>query len=317
MNLRPLGSSGLTIAPLVFGANVCGWTIDERTSFEVLDAFIDCGFNAIDTADIYSNWIPGNSGGESETIIGRWLKARPGLRERVLLFTKVGGDMGGPGQKGLSSRWISHAVEHSLARLQTDTIDLYFTHFPDDGTPIEETLATLDMLRDDGKVRAFGASNLNVRQLSASLHATWGNDLLPYQVLQPEYNLYQRHDFESGLRDRCIEADLGVVTYFSLASGFLTGKYRSMSDLEQSPRGSSVEKYLNPRGNAILHALDGVAEAHSAKLAEVALAWIMAQRGVTAPIASATRAPHVQSFARAAELTLTADDLATLDQASA
>lgn len=317
MNMRPLGTSGLTIAPLVFGANVCGWTIDERTSFEVLDAFIDHGFNAIDTADVYSNWVPGNSGGESETIIGRWLKARPGLRERVLLFTKVGGDMGGAGQKGLSSRWIGHAIKHSLARLQTETIDLYFTHFPDDTTPIEETLATLDMLRDDGKIRAFGASNLDVRQLSGSLDATWGNDLLPYQVLQPEYNLYHRHTFEGALRERCIEAELGVVTYFSLASGFLTGKYRSSADLKQSQRGGSVEKYLNPRGESILGALDQVAETHAAQPAEVALAWIMAQRGVTAPIASATTVAQVQSFARAVDLTLSAEDLAVLDRASA
>ena len=305
---RPLGRSGLTTAPVVFGGNVLGWTVSERDGFAILDAFVDHGFNAIDTADVYSSWAPGNAGGESETMIGRWLKARPGMRDKVTIFTKVGSDLGRPGEKGLSAAWIARAVEGSLQRLQTDVIDLYFSHWPDAETPQHETLAAFDLLLAAGKVRAIGASNLDAAQLSEALQ------LSPrYQVLQPELNLHDRAGFEGPLQDLCAAEGLGVVTYFSLASGFLSGKYRSEADFAQSARGEDMAKYLTPRGFAILDALHEVAGRHGATASEVALAWVMAQRGVTAPIASATRIAHVESFARAAELRLSVEDLALLD----
>jgi len=314
---RRLGTTGLEIAPVVLGGNVFGWSIDEKASFEVLDAFVDLGFDAIDTADVYSRWAPGNSGGESETIIGRWLKARPGLRGKVKLFTKVGGDMGAPERKGLSPRWIATACEDSLRRLGVETIDVYFSHFPDADTPHEETLRAFETLIRDGKVRAIGASNFSAEQLSAALEAARKNGLPAYQVFQPGYNLYDREGFEAGLRDLCLREGLGVVTYSSLASGFLTGKYRSEDDLDQSVRGGGVgRKYLNPRGLAILEAMDQVAARHGVQLAELALAWLLAQPGVTAPIAGATKRSHVETFARAAALRLDTDDLATLDRAS-
>jgi aryl-alcohol dehydrogenase-like predicted oxidoreductase len=311
---RPLGQSGLTTAPVVFGGNVLGWNVDEPAGFAILDAFVDHGFNAIDTADVYSRWAAGNQGGESETLIGRWLKARPGMRERVTIFTKVGSDLGRPGEKGLAAAWIARAVEGSLRRLQTDVIDLYFSHWPDPDTPQEESLAAYAKLLAAGKVRAIGASNLDSAQLQAAL--ALGDAGLPrYQVLQPEYNLHDRSGFEGPLQDLCQSKGLGVVTYFSLASGFLSGKYRSAADFAQSVRGEDMDKYLTPRGFAILKALDTVAANHSAQPSEVALAWLMAQPAVTAPIASATRVSHVTSFARAAELRLTAEELALLTTA--
>lgn len=316
MQLRPLGATGLQIAPIVFGGNVFGWTIDQATSFSVLDAFVDHGFNAIDTADVYSRWARGNQGGESETIIGQWLKARPGMRDRVVLFTKVGADMGAPERKGLSERWIVQAVEDSLRRLQVDHIDLYFSHWPDPATGYAETLDAYARLLQDGKVRAIGASNLDADQLTDALAVARRAHLPAYQVLQPEYNLADRSRFEGPLRDLCLREGLGVVTYYSLASGFLTGKYRSAADLAQSVRGKGVAKYLDARGLRILQALDSVAAAHGAQPAEVALAWLIAREGVTAPIASATSVAQVQSFARAAALQLQADELAAL-QASA
>lgn len=312
MQLRPLGQTGLAIAPLVFGGNVLGWTIDEAESFRVLDAFVDHGFNAIDTADVYSRWAPGNSGGESETVIGRWLKARPGMRDRVLIFTKAGSDMGGPGEKGLSARWVQRAAEASLRRLGVETIDLYFAHWPDAETPVEETLAAFGALRDAGKVRAIGASNLDAAQLGQAL-ALADAGLPAWQVLQPEYNLYARGSFEGPLRDLCLARGLGVVSYYALASGFLTGKYRGPADQGQSPRGEDIGDYFTPRGFALLDALDRLSAAHGATPAEIALAWVMAQPGVTAPIASATKVAHVDSFARAAALRLTSEDLAALD----
>lgn len=312
MQLRPLGQTGLAIAPLVFGGNVLGWTIDEAQGFRVLDAFVDHGFTAIDTADVYSRWAPGNRGGESETILGRWLKARPGMRDRVTIFTKVGSDMGGPGEKGLSARWIATAVEASLRRLGTDVIDLYFAHWPDAETPVEETIAAFGALRDAGKLRAIGASNLNAEQLGQAL-ALSDKGLPAWQVLQPEYNLYSRDSFEGPLRDLCLARGLGVVSYFALASGFLTGKYRGPADLGQSARGEDMGDYFTPRGFALLDALDRVAAAQGATPAEVALAWVMAQPGITAPIASATKPAHVESFARAATLRLTAGELSALD----
>lgn len=316
MHQVQLGNTGLSIAPLVFGGNVFGWTIDEKQSFAVLDAFIDHGFNAIDTADVYSAWAPGNQGGESETILGRWFKARPGMRDKVTLFTKVGSDMGKPGHKGLGGAWIAKAVEDSLSRLQTEVIDLYFSHWPDPDTPYEETLAAYDTLLKAGKIRAIGASNLDARQLAEALKVADTQGLPRYQVLQPEYNLYDRQGFDGALGALCLKEEVGVVTYFSLASGFLSGKYRSEADLGQSARGQGIAKYLNPRGLKILDALAVVAANHGAKPAEVALAWLMARPQVSAPIASATRVDQVQSFAKAAELKLVGDELALLDMAS-
>jgi aryl-alcohol dehydrogenase-like predicted oxidoreductase len=314
--LRSLGKTGLKVAPLVFGGNVLGWTIDEKSSFQVLDAFLDHGFNAIDTADVYSAWAPGNRGGESETIIGNWLKARPGIRDKVVIFTKVGSDLGVPGKKGLSEKWILQAVNESLARLGVGEIDLYFSHWPDPATSHEETLGAYDKLLKAGKVRAIGASNYNVEQLGAALKVAEDKHLPSYQVLQPEYNLYDRTPYDGSMRELCIDKNLGVVTYYSLASGFLSGKYRSSADLGKSKRGEGVAKYLNERGLNILKALDAVAGRHQARPAEIALAWLMVRKGVTAPIASATTVAQVESFAKAANLSLTADDVAALDAAS-
>jgi aryl-alcohol dehydrogenase-like predicted oxidoreductase len=316
MKKRPLGKTGLAIAPLVFGGNVLGWTIDEKTSFQVLDAFIDHGFNAIDTADVYSAWAPGNKGGESETIIGNWLKGRASVRDKVTIFTKVGSDLGAPGKKGLSEKWILQAVEESLTRLGVGEIDLYFSHRPDPETSYEETLGAYDKLLKAGKVRAIGASNCNIEQLGAALKVAKDKDLPGYQVLQPEYNLYDRVSYDGALHDLCIKKGLGVVTYYSLASGFLSGKYRSKADLGKSKRGEGIAKYLDERGINILKALDAVSARHQAKPAEIALAWLMAHDGVTAPIASATSVVQVESFAMAAGLTLSADDIAALDTAN-
>ncbi len=317
MEKRTLGRTGLTIAPIVFGGNVFGWTLDEKASFDVLDAFIDHGFNAIDTADVYSSWVPGNSGGESETIIGKWLKARPGRRDDVVIFTKVGWDLGKPGQKGLSEKWITQAVENSLSRLGVDAIDLYFSHVPDAETPVAETLGAYDKLLKAGKVKAIGASNFDAAQLGAALKVAAEEGLPTYQVLQPEYNLYDRAAYDGALSALCIAEGLGVVTYYSLASGFLSGKYHSKADLSQSARGEGVAKYFTPRGEAILEALDVVASSYGIKPAEAALAWLIARKGVTAPIASATKVSHVESFARAAEVKLSDEALAALDRVSA
>lgn len=317
MTPRSLGTTGFAIAPIVFGGNVFGWTIDEKTSFDVLDAFVDHGFDAIDTADVYSAWALGNKGGESEKIIGNWLKNRPGVRQKVKIFTKVGSDLGSPGKKGLSKKRILQAVEDSLSRLGIERIDLYFSHWPDPETPYEETLSAYETLLEAGKIRAVGASNLDATQLAQSLKVAQEFSLPPYQVLQPEYNLYDRQAFDGDLRDLCIANDIGVVTYYSLASGFLSGKYRSQADLAQSKRGEGVAKYLTPRGTRILAALDKIAESHNAQNAEVALAWLITRKGVTAPIASATKRSHVESFARAASLILSQDDIKDLDAASA
>lgn len=316
MKKRPLGKTGFDIAPLVFGGNVFGWTIDEKASFDVLDAFVDHGFDAIDTADVYSRWKPGNKGGESETIIGHWLKARPGIRDKMKIFTKVGSDLGQPGEKGLGEKWIPEAVDRSLSRLGIDRIDLYFSHWPDQ-TPYEETLGAYDKLIRAGKVRAIGVSNVDSEQLSKALAVSRQRHLPAYQVLQPNYSLAERSQFDGALRDLCMHEDIGVVPYYSLAAGFLSGKYRSADDLKGSSRAGSVEKYLNARGFGILAAVDQVAEAHHAKPAEVALAWLMARPGVTAPIASATKVSHVESFAHAATLHLTPAEIEQLDKASA
>jgi aryl-alcohol dehydrogenase-like predicted oxidoreductase len=315
MQTRPLGTTGYAIAPLILGGNVFGWTIDERTSHALLDRFVDHGFAAVDTADVYSRWVPGHAGGESETIIGNWLSANPGKRDQVVVITKGGGDMG-QGGRTLKAGWIEEAVEASLRRLRTDHIDLYFSHWPDPDTPHEETLAAYGRLLDAGKIRAIGASNFDADQLAASLKASLDNGLPRYQVIQPEYNLYARAALEGPLLDLARQEGLGVVSYFALAAGFLTGKYRSEADLEGASRRDMVRKYLDDRGRRILAALDQVAEAHGAKPAEVAIAWIIARDGVTAPIASATSAPQLESLFRAAELSLGADEIAALDRAS-
>ena len=318
MEKRTLGTTGLKISPLVFGGNVLGWTVDQKTSFDILDAFVDYGFNAIDTADVYTAWVPGNQGGESETIIGNWLKARPAVRDKVVIFTKVGSATDGTPQKGgLSKKWILDAADRSLARLGVDAIDVYFSHWPDESVPVSETLGAYETLLKAGKIRSIGASNLDAEQLTSALATAREKNLPGYQVVQPEYNLYSRATYEGPMRDLCMAESLGVVTYYSLAAGFLSGKYRSNQDLGKSVRGKRMGRYLNTRGAAILDALDRVAQARSATPAEVALAWLMAKQGVTAPIASATRVDQVESFARAAGMKLAIDEMAALDGAGA
>ena len=316
MQLRPLGKTGLSIAPLVFGGNVFGWTADEKTSFDLLDAFTGAGFNAIDTADVYSRWASGNEGGESETIIGKWLKRSGIARDRVVIVTKVGSDLG-QGRRDLRKGWIVEAVEKSLQRLQTDHIDLYLSHWPDPETPYEETLEAHASLVGEGKIRAFGASNLDAGQLRASFDAADRAGLPRYGVLQPEYNLYDRAGFEGALAELCLAEDIGVITYYSLASGFLTGKYRKAADTQGRARGEDVERYLDDKGRRILAALDQVAAETGATPAEIALAWLMAKPAVTAPIASATDLSQLSSLTKAASLSLSAEQMAVLDRAGA
>lgn len=312
---RRLGRTDLEIAPLVLGGNVFGWTADERTSFDLLDRFAAAGLNAVDTADSYSRWAEGNAGGESETIIGKWMKAR-GNRDDVVVITKVGSDMG-QGRKDLSAGYIAKAVEDSLRRLQTDRIDLYLSHWPDPTVGYEETLGAYQRLIEQGKIRHAGASNLDAGQLRDALGVARDRGLPRYEVLQPEYNLYDRAGFDGPLRDLCIAEEIGVITYFSLAKGFLSGKYRGKADLGKSPRGGGVASYLDARGMRILAALDAVAARRSAEPAEVALAWVVARPGVTAPIASATTPAQMDSLVRAATLGLAPEDIAELDAASA
>ncbi|AEG06294.1 aldo/keto reductase [Sinorhizobium meliloti] len=315
MEMRRLGRTGLSIAPLVFGGNVFGWTADEKTSFSLLDAFFDAGFNAVDTADVYSSWAPGNRGGESEAIIGKWLKQPGRSRDSAVIVTKVGSELG-PDRKGLSRRWIMQAVEDSLRRLQTDYIDLYLSHWPDPDIPYDETLAAYDTLLSQGKLRAIGASNLDAQQMRDALDVAAAKDLPRYDVLQPEYNLYDRASYDGPLRNLCIAEEIGVITYFSLARGFLSGKYRSHKDLEGSARGGGVEKYLDGRGMRILGVLDEIAEETGAKQAEIALAWIIAREGVTAPIASATNPDQLASLVRSAELDLPEEAIRRLNEVS-
>jgi aryl-alcohol dehydrogenase-like predicted oxidoreductase len=315
LSKRKLGNSGLEIAPIVFGGNVFGWTADEATAFQLLDAFVAAGFNAVDTADVYSKWVLGNSGGESETIIGKWLK-RGENRQRVIIATKVGSEMA-QGKKGLSKVYILAAVEDSLQRLQTDYIDLYQSHVDDGDTPLDETLEAYAQLIQQGKVRAIGASNYNAKRLGEALQISKKKNLPRYESLQPHYNLYERAEFERELAPLCLRENIGVIPYFSLASGFLAGKYRSEADLAKSARATFVKKYLNERGFRILSALDQVAKTHSSTPTQVALAWLLAQPSVTAPIASVTNLDQLHELLSAADLKLDPESLEQLNQASA
>jgi aryl-alcohol dehydrogenase-like predicted oxidoreductase len=310
MQLRRLGGTGLEIAPLVLGGNVFGWTTDRETSFAILDAALEAGFNAIDTADVYSIFAPGHVGGESETIIGEWMKDR-GVRDRVIVITKGGLSMG-EGKEGLGKAWLPQACEDSLRRLQTDYIDLYLSHRADPGTPIGETLEIFQQLIDAGKIRSAGCSNYTADELQAALDAA-GDGRARYEVVQPHYNLAARGEYEGALEDVCASNGLGVITYFSLAAGFLTGKYRKQEDFAGRTRGNLASMYMNPRGLQILDALDTVAARHDATPAQAALAWLMARSSVTAPIASATNLGQLADILRSAELQLSADDLAALD----
>jgi aryl-alcohol dehydrogenase-like predicted oxidoreductase len=315
MKKRSLGNSGLEVAPLAFGGNVFGWTADERTSFRLLDAFVAAGFNLIDTADAYSKFAPGNRGGESETIIGKWLKQGGGRRDKVIIATKVGLEMG-PHRKGLSKAYILRAAEDSLKRLQTEYIDLYQSHRDDPDTSLDETLQACAQLMEQGKVRAIGASNYSAERLSYALALNRRHGLPRYECLQTEYNLYDRAEYEETLEPVCIENGLGVLSYFSLASGFLTGKYKSADDVANKARGDFVKKYLNERGFRILDALDQVAKRLHATPAQVALAWLMARRTVTAPIASATNLAQLKELIGATKLKLDEASMGLLNRAS-
>jgi len=315
MEKRRLGRSALYIAPLAFGGNVFGWTADEKTSFGLLDAFVAAGFNFIDSADVYSRWHPGNQGGESEIILGKWLKSR-GHRDKVIIATKLGIEMG-PGKKGLSRTYMMRAVEASLDRLQTDYIDLYQSHRDDPDTPIEETLSAYDALIKEGKVREIGASAFSAARLTEALRLSGTLGLPRYQSLQPLYNLVERKGFEGELEALCRREQLGVIPYYSLASGFLTGKYRAAADADGRARGSRVAKYLNDAGFRVLAALDGVAKRCNATPAQIALAWLMGRPGVTAPIASATNLDQLREIMRTPEIKLDRDAIAQIDRASA
>src|SRR5260221_4122012 len=314
MNKRRLGRSDLHFAPLMFGGNVFGWTIDEPTSHGLLDAFVAAGFNAIDTADVYSTWVPGHQGGESETIIGSWLKKRGG-RDKVIIATKVGSEMS-EGRKGLSKAYILRAVEDSLRRLQTDYIDLYQSHRDDNETPQDETLEAYATLIKRGKVRVIGASNFSAERLATAQKISIANAHPRYENLQPCYNLYDRWEYEGPVQGLCVRENIGVISYFSLASGFLTGKYRNKQDLGQSARGEDVEKYLDARGLRILAALDEVAAQYNVKPAQIALAWLLSRPGIIAPIASATSISQLDTLIGAARLQLDAASLKKLTDAS-
>jgi aryl-alcohol dehydrogenase-like predicted oxidoreductase len=315
MKKRKLGNSGLAPAPLALGGNVFGWTIDEPASFQVLDAFAAAGFNFVDTADMYSTWKPGNKGGESETILGNWMK-KSGNRRKVLIASKVGMDMGA-GMKGLSKDYILRAAEASLRRLQTDYIDLYQAHTDDITVPLQEMLEAFGQLVKQGKVRAIGVSNYTAPRLSEALEVSKKHGLPRYESLQPLYNLYDRADFEATLELVCRENGIGAIPYYSLASGFLTGKYRSEADLAKSPRGEGVKKYLNARGFRILEALDQTATKYNSTPAQVSLAWLLTRPTVTAPIASATNVTQLQELLEATNLQLDRESIELLDRASA
>jgi aryl-alcohol dehydrogenase-like predicted oxidoreductase len=316
MQYRPLGRSALSVSPICLGGNVFGWTADERTSFSLLDAWVDAGFNFIDTADVYSRWAPGHQGGESETVIGRWIK-QGGKRNKVVIATKVGFDMG-EGKGGLSPKWIAQAVEDSLRRLQVDCIDLYQAHKDDEATPLDATLEAFAKLIKEGKVRAIGASNYSAARLAEALQVSGRLGLPRYESLQPLYNLYDRAVFERELQPLCLKEGVGVISFYALAAGFLSGKYRTKEDAAKSARGTNtVAKYLNERGLKILAALDEVSRRTGAPPARVAVAWVMAQPGIAAPIASASNVQQIGELVKAAELPLDSQALELLDRASA
>ena len=314
MKKRQLGNTDLEVYPITFGGNVFGWTIDQETSFNILNGFTEAGFNFIDTADVYSKWKPGNQGGESETIIGNWMQEKKN-RQDIIISTKVGSEMG-PDKKGLSKKYILQAAEDSLKRLKTDYIDLYQTHFDDEVTPVQETLEAYDQLIKEGKVRWIGASNISPERLLESLETSERLGLAKYQTLQPEYNLYNRETYEKNYEQIVLDHKLGVLNYYALASGFLTGKYRSEDDLKKSQRGGGVKGYLNDRGFKILKALDIVSEQYSANQASVALAWLIKRNSITAPIASVTSLAQLEDLTRAAALKLNTEDIVILDDAS-
>lgn len=316
MQKRKLGNSGLEVSPLCFGGNVFGWTADEKTSFELLDAFTAGGFNFVDTADVYTRWIPGNQGGESETIIGKWFKAS-GKRDKVVLASKCGFEMG-PDKKGLSKAHILASCDESLKRLQTDYIDLYQSHTDDETVAQDETLEAYQILLKAGKIRAIGASNFSAARLQSSLDTAKKHGLPMYQSLQPEYNLYDRAKYETELEKICVDNNIGVIGYYSLARGFLSGKYRSPADAGKSPRGEkAVATYLNDRGYKILAALDELAEKKHSTPAQISLAWLIARPSVTAPIASATSIAQLKDMMKAAAVELQPEELKKLNEASA
>jgi aryl-alcohol dehydrogenase-like predicted oxidoreductase len=315
MERRTLGNTGIAVAPLAFGGNVFGWTADEPTSFRLLDAFVDAGFNLVDTADSYSRWVTGHAGGESETVIGNWI-ARRGRHDDVVIATKVGSDMG-LGYKCLRKDYIVQAAERSLRRLRVDALDLYQSHWDDDQTPLDETLEAYAQLQRQGKVKAIGASNLTAARLAEALGVSRAKGLPRYETLQPLYNLYDRDTFEGPLQQLCVRENVGVITYYSLAAGFLTGKYRSEADFGKSPRGPGMKRFLDARGQRILGALDAVGKRLHATPAQIALAWLIVQPGVTAPIASATSLAQLEELLGATRLTLDADTLQVLAVASA
>ena len=315
MERRKLGRSEVAVMPWCFGGNVFGWTADEATSFSLLDAFLDAGFNFIDTADVYSKWVPGHVGGESEAVIGRWMKARNN-RDKVVIATKVG-MMREAGHDNLARDHIATSIDASLKRLQTDYVDLYQSHQDDPGRPVSEPLEAYAGLIEAGKVRVIGASNFSAARFAEALGVSQSTGLPRYETLQPEYNLYAREGFEAESQRVCVDNGVGVIPYFSLASGFLTGKYRSEQDFGKSQRGGGMAKYLNPRGHRILAALDELAAAHGADPAQIALAWLAGRPGIAAPIASATSVEQCRSLAKAAAIALSRSDVETLDQASA
>ncbi len=312
---RQLGDSGIQVPLLTFGGNVFGWTVDEKTSFSLLDALVEKGLFFIDTADVYSRWVPGNEGGESETIIGKWLK-KSGKRDSIVLATKVGMELS-PEKTGLKPVYIRQAVEDSLRRLQTDVIDLYQAHRDDEDTPLVETLKAFDSLIKEGKVRAIGASNYNAKRLQEALDISKKEGLARYETLQPEYNLYDRQEYENGLEQVAVKNGLGVINYYSLASGFLSGKYKKPSDASKSKRGQGiVEKYLNDRGKRIIEALEDVAASHDVSATQVALAWQIARPSITAPIVSATSLEQIDELVKATELQLSKQEIEELASAS-
>lgn len=312
---RQLGDSGITVPRLTFGGNVFGWTVDENTSFSLLDALVENGLFFIDTADVYSRWVPGNQGGESEAIIGKWLK-QSGKRDRIVLATKVGMELS-PEKTGLKPAYIRQAIEDSLRRLQTDVIDLYQAHRDDEQTPLADTLKAFDSLIKEGKVRAIGASNYSAARLQEALDVSSKEGLARYETLQPEYNLYDREGYENGLEQVAVKNGLGVINYYSLASGFLSGKYKKPQDAGKSPRGQAiVEKYLNERGSRIIEALEDIAASHDASATQVALAWQIARPSITAPIVSATSLAQLDELVKATQLELSKQEIEELARAS-